>query len=1547
MSFWTRLADTITPWDRQGEAQRRRKREEENAQSQIQSQSRNTSGSAPSGQASSLRVVQPSQNIPIQAQGFDVGLDTKVEQNVNVPSKSEYDYGLEKPKQSFWNKVRDQFDANTEADQYRRLTRDASSIRKDLIDRGVNPSKANETSVKIAKSTAQPAHRSGFDTLRETAMGTVRGVPVVIPTAARILTGAVEGISDIPSLAMHGGDWALNKATGNTGNSRITKGYDRLNQQLKRPLGAINRGIDNSTDFFGGKNSKAAYQVGQVGGNVLLAATGIGAASQAANASKAARVAQLSEDLSNPAIRQILNVGKGDDIMQALRAYRGVQSLPSAYNASNTSRILGEVGSQLHNPLINKFNAPIKSSRELINRLRGVEDVSGSTAGGNIVNATEDVLSDAEIEDILKETKVAIDAAESTSQPINVRTPDADRPIIRELAGDAPNVTQVPTRTQAAEQRAANRFQKQDFGRPDERIEGVTPRTPEQPYQYDAEIAATTQDKLVDEYAEFLRSIGEGNGTQLVPDGEGGYIRTSNNVRFGDTKGKRMTKDMWREEAERQLRTGKADPAIQREFDDATNPEIQSLLARGEQAPVEEGRPIKVQQVDSIPVQDRTDVPQGLPEKPGTVRATTSNAPAKTQAEAVAAAQPPTPPTKDLPKSEYDKFGDKAKPINDDTNEIIKRADDGDFSGAKSGVDRLIEDPEYAAKTKRAAAIRERVAKLNEYIKKKEAAAEAKDLPKSEFDEGPLPTTQADTPSALPKSDADFNRQMFIDQTGGDLQRATRALRDLKKVRKGENSARFARADKAREAVQRAGGTFEEAEAAYYNALGGQLSKAGYEGSGFDFNTPQGKRLLSSIDKLTEGRPADRGNLRRSFNRLFNYGQEGVDTLQPNDVKRIRAFYNQVIPDEQLGDGIEQAIRELDELDKAEPGNIKKFLGLQRALLFTADVGSMLRQSLGAGVRHPKMWAESVSDGFKALASPQKFEEMRRFLETDRVANYAKERGLDLTMMGKGAGEEQFRNAEWAQRIPGVGKVVDASQRFFDAQTNMLRYKNFKKFVDSAGGIGKLERAGGDNPDQFVGAIVNVVNTNTGRGTFGKLGSPEAGWLNEVFNSPKGLAARINRVNPKYYVDLARTNPAAAKEALSSLVIQSGLTAAILGTAAANGNYEDGKIKVGNTRYDITGGTATMFSTLKDMSDAFTGSGDTSPWKNAGTELDQWFKNQLTPAINTTYDLITSIPQDGTKFTDFKRQDLYGNEITPMSFLIDSFLPLGAQGVIEDLTENDTSPVQTGVNALTNAVGIGTNTYETADDKDNASRAETADQVNSELQKIAGTGLLSEQMIADIDDEDVRDILTGKSDKQLSEDELKKVRNKLVEGIGTGTGGDSDTAYRERGEYDKDLAALRLKKEMLEAEPNAKPSDIKGLEVQIKRSELLRDNDISFELLEKYQKTGVEDWRKLGEDDPKMFQKLWEIDELMAKAGVSYKSGSFTDNKYYQKEGKSGGRGGRGGRKLSTDFGKLTGTSPFAPKVREYVSLDQSTGRIPRIKRTNPNIVHTIREGRV
>jgi len=67
-------------------------------------------------------------------------------------------------------------------------------------------------------------------------------------------------------------------------------------------------------------------------------------------------------------------------------------------------------------------------------------------------------------------------------------------------------------------------------------VEGITPRKTE-PYKLSEEAIKGGQDKLIDEYATFLKDVGEGNGTQLVPDGEGGYYRTSNNVRFGDTEG--------------------------------------------------------------------------------------------------------------------------------------------------------------------------------------------------------------------------------------------------------------------------------------------------------------------------------------------------------------------------------------------------------------------------------------------------------------------------------------------------------------------------------------------------------------------------------------------------------------------------------------------------------------------------------------------------------------------------------------------------------------------------------------------------------------------------------------------------------------------------------------------------------------------------------------------------------------------------------------------------------------------------------------------------
>ena len=74
---------------------------------------------------------------------------------------------------------------------------------------------------------------------------------------------------------------------------------------------------------------------------------------------------------------------------------------------------------------------------------------------------------------------------------------------------------------------------------------------------------------------------------------------------------------------------------------------------------------------------------------------------------------------------------------------------------------------------------------------------------------------------------------------------------------------------------------------------------------------------------------------------------------------------------------------------------------------------------------------------------------------------------------------------------------------------------------------------------------------------------------------------------------------------------------------------------------------------------------------------------------------------------------------------------------------------------------------------------------------------------------------------------------------------------------------------------------------------------------------------------------------------------NWVEQKYSVKKSGSGKRGGSRGSQWSSEYGKLTGSGSNAPKVKGYQSMAEATRTAPRIRRTNPNIVHTIRSGRV
>lgn len=238
--------------------------------------------------------------------------------------------------------------------------------------------------------------------------------------------------------------------------------------------------------------------------------------------------------------------------------------------------------------------------------------------------------------------------------------------------------------------------------------------------------------------------------------------------------------------------------------------------------------------------------------------------------------------------------------------------------------------------------------------------------------------------------------------------------------------------------------------------------------------------------------------------------------------------------------------------------------------------------------------------------------------------------------------------------------------------------------------------------------------------------------------------------------------------------------------------------------------------------------------------------------------------------------------------------------------------------------------------------------INSQVQSMADLGIFSNEGMREVLDDNTKLVwdkaLRG---EQLDPSDIKALNSGLVKGVTTGRGADSDTAYRERGDYDMDYAVLNLKKQLLEADPTAKPSNIKDLEVQIKRSQVLLENEIPYEMFNVYQTTGLEDWRKLREDNPELYQQLWELDEMFAQAGGSYGRGDPTKQKYYAStsRGGSGGSGGSGRSRVATNFGTL-GTSPLTPRVREYDTGSMNgTSNIPVIRVQRPNIVHRIGRG--
>jgi len=353
----------------------------------------------------------------------------------------------------------------------------------------------------------------------------------------------------------------------------------------------------------------------------------------------------------------------------------------------------------------------------------------------------------------------------------------------------------------------------------------------------------------------------------------------------------------------------------------------------------------------------------------------------------------------------------------------------------------------------------------------------------------------------------------------------------------------------------------------------------------------------------------------------------------------------------------------------------------------SADLSAPLRQGIFL-IGRPKQWIPAFKNMFKYAFSENAYKGLTNDIRAKPNYKYMKEGGLSLTDIGSQltTREEAFMSS-WAEKIPLGGKVIRASNRAYSGFLNKLRADVFDDLYNSAAKQGLTK----GNP-KLVKDLAGFINAATGRGDLGML-DKYAVALNTTFFSPKLMASRIKLLNPVYYTKL---DPFVRKEALKSLLTFGGTALSIFGLAKLGGarvgvdprNADFGKIKFGNTRYDVLGGFQQYIRLAAQLITGQIVSSTTGKTITLGEGykpltrkdiLQRFFEYKTAPVVSFAFALMTG-------------QNTIGEPLNVPAEIANRFIPMVAQDIY-DLAKEKDSIGQALVMGLPAIFGTGLQTY--------------------------------------------------------------------------------------------------------------------------------------------------------------------------------------------------------------------------------------------------------------
>lgn len=362
-----------------------------------------------------------------------------------------------------------------------------------------------------------------------------------------------------------------------------------------------------------------------------------------------------------------------------------------------------------------------------------------------------------------------------------------------------------------------------------------------------------------------------------------------------------------------------------------------------------------------------------------------------------------------------------------------------------------------------------------------------------------------------------------------------------------------------------------------------------------------------------------------------------------------------------------------------------------RVFMTSFDASAVLRQGIIPTISHPILASKAFKEMFRQAFSKERFERWLFEIKQTPEYKFAKKQGLyiaDATKIAGGLSEREERfMTNLLQKVPVLGKLIEATERAYTSYLNKLRFDIYNQITK------KFQREGIID-DKVYKSLADYVNNATGRGNLGKTLERIAPPLNAVFFSPRLIAARFNFLNPIWYAKMPRP---VRMEALKSFAEFVGVGISILLLAKLGGaeveedprSSDFGKIRVGNTRWDIWGGFqqfARVFSQLATGQRKTTTkkeilelSKDVYPFE---TRLDVAFRflgGKLSPTISLIGDII-------------RGQKLFGDELTLEKELVEKTIPLYLQDIKEAYDELGAWGLLSV--GLPGFFGVGTQTYE-------------------------------------------------------------------------------------------------------------------------------------------------------------------------------------------------------------------------------------------------------------